>query len=171
MIFTDSYASPLGKILLAGDEGGLTGLWFAEGSRYAGPVSKSLPRECFESAKAWLDIYFTGRDPGFMPKMHWDGSDFRRRVWEILREIPFGQTVTYGWIAERITRERGLSRMSPQAIGGAVGHNPIAILVPCHRVMGANGNLTGYGGGIPRKIALLELEGVDTGRFTIPAKR
>ncbi len=144
MIYTNDYESPLGNILLAGDEQGLTGLWFTQGSRYVGP--------------------------GFFPRIHLAGSDFRNRVGEIMCEIPFGKTVTYGWIAEQIAKERGLERMSAQAVGGAVGHNTICIIVPCHRVVGANGSLTGYGGGILRKKALLELEGNDMSHFTIPAK-
>ena len=174
MIYTNTYESPLGSILLAGDEEGLTGLWFAQGSRYMGLGLKEDAVPCetdyFEQTRKWLDIYFTGRDPGFMPKIHLTGSDFRRRVGEIMCEIPFGKTATYGWIADRIAAERGLEKMSAQAVGGAVGHNPIGIIVPCHRVVGTNGSLTGYGGGILRKKALLELEGIDTSMFTIPKK-
>lgn len=172
MIYTNTYKSPFGNILLAGDNEGLTGLWFTEGDRYVGLGLKkdAIPREMdyFDQTKEWLDIYFTGRDPGFFPKFHLIGSNFRVRVGEIMLEIPFGKTVTYGWIADQIAKERGLERMSAQAVGGAVGHNPISIIVPCHRVVGANGSLTGYGGGIMRKKALLELEGVDLRRFTIP---
>ena len=164
MIYINRYESPLGSMLLACDEEGLTGLWFAEGGRYIGEGLKkdAVPRETayFDQAKKWLDIYFSGRDPRFLPKIHLVGSAFRNRVGEIMCEIPFGETVTYGWIADRIARERGLGKMSAQAVGGAVGHNPIGIIVPCHRVVGANGSLTGYGGGIARKKALLELEGV-----------
>ena len=172
MIYTSTYKSPLGNILLAGDNEGLTGLWFTEGDRYVGLGLKkdAIPREMdyFDQTKEWLDIYFTGRDPGFFPKFHLIGSNFRVRVGEIMLEIPFGKTVTYGWIADQIAKERGLERMSAQAVGGAVGHNPISIIVPCHRVVGSNGSLTGYGGGIMRKKALLELEGLDLRRFTIP---
>ena len=174
MIYTNAYESPLGSILLAGDEQGLTGLWFTEGSRYVGlglnSGAQRRETDYFDRTKEWLNVYFTGRDPGFLPKLHLTGSDFRRRVGEIMCEIPYGQTVTYGWIAQRIAAERGLARMSAQAVGGAVGRNPICILVPCHRVVGANGNLTGYGGGMARKKALLELEGNDMRRFTLPAK-
>ena len=171
MIYTNEYESPLGNILLAGDEQGLTGLWFTDGSRFTGLGLKmeALRRETdyFCQAKEWLNVYFTGRDPGFLPKIHLVGSDFRNRVGEILCQIPFGKTVTYGWIAERIAKERGLERMSAQAVGGAVGHNPISIIVPCHRVVGANGDLTGYAGGIMRKKALLELEGNDMNLFSL----
>ena len=165
MIYTNSYESPLGSMLLAGDDEGLTGLWFTKGSRYCGLGLKkdAVPRETdyFDQTKQWLDIYFTGRDPGFFPRIHLVGSDFRNRVGEIMCGIPFGKTVTYGWIAGQIAKERGLERMSAQAVGGAVGHNPICIIVPCHRVVGSDGSLTGYGGGIMRKKALLELEGFD----------
>ncbi len=174
MIYTNEYSSPLGSILLAGDEQGLTGLWFTEGGRYVGLGLKEgavrRETEYFDRTKEWLDLYFSGREPGFFPQLHLTGSDFRVRVGEIMREIPYGETVTYGWIAGRIARERGLGRMSAQAVGGAVGHNPICILVPCHRVVGADGSLTGYGGGILRKRALLELEGNDMSRFRIPAR-
>ena len=174
MIYTNDYASPLGNILLAGDDQGLTGLWFTEGGRYIALGLKEGARrretDYFEQAKEWLDLYFSGRDPGFLPKIHLVGSAFRNRVGEILCEIPYGKTVTYGWIAGRMAKERGCERMSAQAVGGAVGHNPICIIVPCHRVVGANGSLTGYGGGILRKKALLELEGNDMRKFTIPTK-
>ena len=174
MIYTNDYESPLGNILLAGDEQGLTGLWFTEGGRYIEPpLTKEARRretDYFDQTKEWLDIYFSGRDPGFFPRIHLVGSDFRNRVGEIMCGIPYGKTVTYGWIADKLAKERGLERMSAQAVGGAVGHNPICIIVPCHRVIGTNGNLTGYGGGILRKKALLELEGNDMSQFTIPTK-
>ena len=174
MIYTNSYESPLGDILLAGDDQGLTGLWFMEGGRYIGLGLKkeAFHREAdyFDQTKEWLDIYFSGRDPGFFPQIHLVGSDFRNRVGEIMCRIPYGKTVTYGWISAKLAKERGLERMSAQAVGGAVGHNPICIIVPCHRVVGSNGSLTGYGGGIQRKKALLELEGNDMNLFTIPTK-
>ena len=174
MIYKNYYESPLGNILLAGDNVGLTGLWFTEGSRYTGLGLKkdAVPQETdyFDQAKKWLDIYFTGRDPVFFPKLHLVGSDFRNQVGEIMCRIPFGKTVTYGWIADQIARERGFDKRSAQAVGGAVGQTPICIIVPCHRVVGANGSLTGYGGGIRRKKALLELEGNNISQFTIPKK-
>ena len=180
VIYTNEYESPLGNIMLAGNERGLTGLWFTEGGRDAGPGLKqgAIWRETdyFAQTKEWLDIYFSGRDPGFFPAIHLAGSDFRNRVGEIMCEIPFGETVTYGWIAGKIAKERGLEKMSAQAVGGAVGHNPICIIVPCHRVVGSNGSLTGYGGGILRKKALLELEGneiysVGADRFSVAKKQ
>lgn len=174
MIYIHHYESPLGKIWLAGDEAGLTELWFAEGSRFTGPSPEgdAIPRETayFVQTKRWLDTYFSGKDPGFVPQMHLEGSGFRTLVGKIMCTIPFGETVTYGWIADQIAKACGLNKMSPQAVGGAVGHNPISIIVPCHRVVGSNRSLIGYGGGIWRKKALLELEGIDVSRFTIPKK-
>lgn len=171
MNYHDYYDSPLGRILLTSDELGLTGLYFADkadeptddASEATVPESSSLTQ-----AKQWLDIYFSGHKPDFTPPLHLTGSPFRVRVCEIMLEIPYGQTISYGEIAKRIAQERGAARMSAQAVGGAVGHNPISLIVPCHRVIGANGNLTGYGGGIDRKIALLRLEGIDTDQFSMP---
>ena len=167
------YVSPLGGITLASDGEALTGLWF-DGQKHfpaaLGYEHTEKPLPVFEEAVKWLDLYFSGRDPGFLPRIHFVGSDFRNRVWEILCRIPYGKTVTYGYISNLIARERGLKKMSAQAVGGAVGHNPISIIVPCHRVVGSNGSLTGYGGGIMRKKALLELEGIDTSQFTIPKR-
>ena len=123
----------------------------------------------FDQTKRWLDLYFSGREPGFTPALNPAGSAFRRAVWEILLKIPYGKTATYGQIAREIAAARGLAKMSAQAVGGAVGHNEISIIIPCHRVIGAHGNLTGYAGGIDRKIKLLQLEGVDMrGLFTPP---
>lgn len=174
MIYTNDYESPLGHILLAGDEQGLTGLWFTEGSRYVGLGLKNEAHhwetDYFYQTKAWLNIYFSGHEPSFLPRIHLVGSDFRNHIGEIMCQIPFGKTVTYGWIAEQIAKERGIAKISAQAVGNAVAHNPICIIVPCHRVVGSNGSLTGYAGGILRKKALLELEGNDMSQFTIPTK-
>lgn len=121
----------------------------------------------FDQTRRWLDLYFSGREPGFTPALNPVGSAFRRAVWEILLKIPYGRTTTYGQIAREIAAARGLAKMSAQAVGGAVGHNEISIIIPCHRVIGAHGSLTGYAGGIDRKIKLLKLEGVDMrGLFT-----
>ena len=156
MIFVGYYASPLGGILLAADEQGLTGLWF-DGAKY---FAANLPEEreekstpILDETARWLDLYFAGRQPAFTPPLHLVGSAFRQRVWKRLLDIPYGQTVTYGALLGK--------GMSAQAVGGAVGHNPISIIVPCHRVVGVNGSLTGYAGGIDIKIGLLTLEGVD----------
>lgn len=141
----------------------LTGLWF-DGQKYFGDT---LQRECeakelpiFEKTKRWMDIYFQGKVPDFTPLLFLESTPFRKAVWEILLTIPYGKIMTYGEIAERIAKQRGLSRMSAQAVGGAVGHNPISLIVPCHRVLGANGSLTGYAGGIERKEKLLMLENI-----------
>ena len=126
---------------------------------------RSLP--VFDAAKRWLDVYFGGKAPGFTPPLHILTTPFRRAVCEIMLAIPFGGTMTYGEIARILARKTG-RRMSAQAVGGAVGHNPIALIVPCHRVIGSNGCLTGYGGGLDRKMRLLALEGADIHSFFFP---
>lgn len=173
MIFIQHYDSPMGGILLAADEVGLTGLWF-DGQKY---FARDLPAERIEwntpalsETGRWLDIYFTGKEPDFMPPLHPIGSAFRQSVWKILLQIPYGQTTTYGEIARQLAEKQGRSKMSAQAVGGAVGHNEISILIPCHRVVGTSGSLTGYAGGIDKKIRLLELEHADVHRFFIPRK-
>ena len=173
MIYTCTYLSPLGNILLAADEIGLTGLWF-EGQKY---FANTLPDEqisqetgILTAAKKWLDIYFSGEEPKFTPPLHPIGSTFRQAVWQILLEIPYGQTITYGEIARRMGEMKSISRMSAQAVGGAVGHNEVSIIIPCHRVVGTNGSLTGYAGGIDKKISLLELEHADMSRLFVPKK-
>ena len=171
MTFTQHYDSPLGGILLAADEIGLTGLWF-DGEKY---FSDNLPAEHIQKetfilleAKRWLDIYFTGQEPDFLPPLHPIGSAFRQSVWEILLQIPYGKTTTYGEIARQLAEKQKIPRMSAQAAGGAVGHNAISIMIPCHRVVGTNGSLTGYAGGIDKKRRLLELEGSE---WTFPRKQ
>ncbi len=161
MQYTSHYESPIGGILLAADQKGLTGLWFDGQKYYANHLDseheeKNLP--IFEETKRWLTIYFSGREPDFTPSLHIKGSSFQLAVWEILQKIPYGKTMTYGEIAEIIAKQKGLPHMSAQAVGGAVGHNRISIIVPCHRVVGANGSLTGYAGGIDKKVKLLALE-------------
>lgn len=173
MQYTTSYQSPLGKILLAADEAGLTGLWFDGEKFYANsldPEHEERNVPVFDVVKKWLDIYFSGHEPDFMPPVHMIGSEFRQQVWKILREIPYGETITYGGLAKRLARERGLERMSAQAVGGAVGHNEISIIVPCHRVVGSDGSLTGYAGGIDKKKRLLMLEGVNMEHFYVPTR-
>ncbi len=173
MQYTTHYDSPLGGILLVADKEGLTGLWFDGEKYYAdhiGPEHKEGSLPALEETRRWLDIYFTGREPDFMPPIHMAGSGFQMSVWKILLKIPYGKTTTYGAIAKEIAAQRGLARMSAQAVGGAVGHNKISILIPCHRVVGSNGSLTGYAGGMDKKVALLQLEGVDMAGFTIPTK-
>ncbi len=173
MQYTAKYQSPIGEILLAADEIGLTGLWFDGEKFYADNLDpeheeKELP--VFETARKWLDIYFTGKEPDFMPPVHMTGSPFRLSVWELLRKIPYGETVTYGELTKMVAEKLGLSRMSAQAVGGAVGHNEISIIVPCHRVVGSDGSLTGYAGGVDRKERLLTLEGVDMEKLFVPTK-
>lgn len=173
MQYTSHYQSPVGNILLAADEIGLTGLWF-EGQKYFALYldkeheEKELP--IFKQTKRWLDVYFSGKEPDFSVPLHFTGTDFQNEVWEILYSIPYGTTMTYGEIAKQIAAKRGLKRMSAQAVGGAVGHNEISIIVPCHRVVGSNGSLTGYAGGIDKKIWLLTLEKVDMQSFFVPKK-
>ena len=173
MVYTCKYKSLIGDILLAADEIGLTGLWF-EGQKY---FANTLPKdhiqqetEILTEAKKWLDVYFSGEEPNFTPLLHPNGSTFRKAVWQILLEIPYGQTITYGEIARRIAVMKNTSHMSAQAVGGAVGHNEISIIIPCHRVIGTNGSLTGYAGGIDKKISLLKLEHTDMSRLFVPKK-
>ncbi len=155
------YNSPLGPILLAADDVGLTGLWF-EGQKYfARGLSTDLQEQetpILKQAKEWLDMYFSGQEPDLTVPLYLIGTEFQKQVWEILCAIPYGQTVTYGQIAAALAAKRGLSGMSAQAVGGAVGHNPISVIVPCHRVVGSSGSLTGYAGGLDKKSALLQLE-------------
>ena len=173
MVSICHYESPLGGVLLAADEIGLTGLWFDGQKSFA----RGLPADRVEretpallEAKRWLDIYFSGKEPDFTPPLHPIGSAFRQSVWEILLRIPYGKTTTYGEIARQLSEKMGLSRMSAQAVGGAVGHNEISIIIPCHRVVGTNGSLTGYAGGIDKKGKLLELEQTDMTGFFVPKK-
>ena len=173
MVYTCETASPLGTITLACDTDAIIGLWF-NGQRHFGNI---LPEQTeqkelalLRDAKRWLDIYFSGREPDFTPPLRYDSTPFRRTVCEIMLTIPYGRTMTYGEIAAEVARRRGIDRMSAQAVGGAVGHNPISLMIPCHRVVGTNGSLTGYGGGIQRKLWLLELERVDMSCFFVPQK-
>lgn len=173
MTYICKYDSPLGGITIASNGEAITGLWF-EGQKYFGDTlpeqyeEKRLP--VFEEAKRWLDIYFQGKEPDFMPPLLMETTPFRKAVWEIMMEIPYGKTMTYGEIAERIAKQKGIARMSAQAVGGAVGHNSISLMIPCHRVVGTNGSLTGYAGGIDKKVKLLTLEKADMAGFFIPEK-
>lgn len=161
MQYTYKYQSPLGGITLASDGYSLTGLWF-DGQKYfaatlsAGHQERKLT--IFEQTKEWLDSYFKGNPPCVALPIHLDDTPFRLAVWNLLREIPYGEVVTYKDLAKEIARQRGLPSMSTQAIGGAVGHNPISIIIPCHRVIGSDGSLTGYAGGIDKKKSLLKIE-------------
>ena len=160
MDYIAHYTSPLGGITLASDGQALTGLWF-DGQKYFGASLSGERQErelpVFDRAAEWLDLYFSGRAPEFTPPLAMRTTPFRRAVWELLLTIPYGQTTTYGRLAAQIAQKRG--GMSAQAVGGAVGHNPISLIIPCHRVLGSDGGLTGYAGGLEKKRRLLALEG------------
>ncbi len=161
MDYISHYNSPLGAVTMASDGACLTGLWFDDQKYFAltlgdDAVCSDLP--IFDETKKWLDKYFDGKNPDFKPQIKLKGTDFQMQVWNILLKIPYGKVITYSDIAKQIADIKGISRMSAQAVGGAVGHNPISIIVPCHRVVGANGSLTGYAGGIDKKAYLLNLE-------------
>lgn len=171
MQYTYKYQSSLGGITLESDGKALIGLWF-DGEKYFNDKlldenkEKDLP--IFEQTKYWLDVYFSGKKPDFTPPIVMNGSDFRIAVWNILLSLPYGELITYSEIANMIAKEKGINKMSAQAIGGAVGHNRISIIIPCHRVVGKNGSLTGYAGGIDKKIELLRLENVNMDNLFIP---
>lgn len=175
MLYSTHYSSPLGSIMLVGDGADLVGLWL-EGQKYfAGTVAEEITEKpdltLFAAIVQWLDLYFAGKKPTISglplaPR----GGTFRTAVWDILRGIPYGEVITYGEIAKEMAARMNRARMSAQAVGVAVAHNPISIIIPCHRVVGANGNLTGYAGGIGKKIRLLEHEGVDMSRLFVPVK-
>lgn len=177
MFYSMLYPSPVGELTLACDRKGetLVGLWM-EGQKYFFDTLPEQPEarddlSVFRQAKVWLDRYFAGEKPAISElKLAPAGSAFRQEVWSILCQIPYGQVMTYGEIGRRIAVKRGLAGMSSQAVGGAVGHNPISIIIPCHRVVGSGGSLTGYSGGIGKKIWLLEHEGVDMTGLYVPTK-
>lgn len=174
MEYIHHYDSPLGGITLASNGEALIGLWF-DGQKYFADTllkeheEKSLP--IFEETDRWLDIYFSGKEPDFTPPIYMKTTEFRKAVWEIMLTIPYGKTMTYGEIAAKIARTKGIPRMSAQAVGGAVGHNSISIIIPCHRVVGTNGSLTGYAGGMEKKVKLLTLEKVNMSKFFVPNQK
>ena len=172
MDYTHHYVSPLGGITLASDGEYLTGLWF-DGQKY---FADTLKTQCeqkdldvFRRTNRWLDIYFSGKEPDFTPPLRMKGTEFRHEVWQILLTIPFGKTMTYGQIAKILADRHKVQSMSAQAVGGAVGHNPISLIVPCHRVIGTNGALTGYAGGLEKKAWLLDMETQSSVIFTTNA--
>lgn len=175
MFYSTGYASPLGAITLASDGKNIVGLWFDGQKYFAATVKNGMEEKsdlpAFAVAKEWLDAYFAGKNPAIsaLPLAPL-GGEFRKAVWDILCDIPYGQWTTYGEIAKKTAARMNKKSMAGQAVGGAVGHNPISIVIPCHRVVGAGGSLTGYAGGIGKKIKLLELEGVDTSHFFVPGK-
>lgn len=171
MQYITHYSSPIGNITIASNGTALTGLWFDGQKYFASTLGADYKEEnlpVFAEAKRWLDMYFSGSKPDFTPPLKLNGSPYRMAVWQILQSIPYGQTITYGAIAKQLAEKKGKAKISAQAVGGAVGHNPISIIVPCHRVVGTNGSLTGYAGGINKKIKLLELESIDVTKFTTP---
>lgn len=175
MLYSTIYMSPLGPATLASDGDNIVGLWFAGQKYFAATVKDEFEQNpalpVFAAAQKWLDSYFAGQKPSIsgLPLTP-SGSSFRQGVWDILCEIPYGQSTTYGAIAVKMAARMAKKSLSSQAVGGAVGHNPISIIIPCHRVVGSNGSLTGYAGGLDRKLKLLELEGVDMSRFFRPGK-
>ena len=173
MDYTQHYDSPLGGITLASDGEALIGLWF-DGQKYFADTLSAVHQErslpVFRDTVKWLDVYFSGRKPDFTPPLVMRCSDFRKTVWEIMLGIPYGKTMTYGEIAAAVIRQRGIQRMSAQAVGGAVGHNSISLIIPCHRVVSANGSLTGYAGGIDKKVKLLTMEQTDMSAFFVPKR-
>lgn len=175
MFYVTTCASPVGELTLASDGENLAGLWI-QGQKYFGDtipdtMTKKDDLPLFYAAKDWLDRYFSGEKPEISElPLRPIGGAFRQSVWRILCQIPYGEVTTYGAIAKKIAEQSGRKTMSSQAVGCAVGHNPISIIIPCHRVVGSGGSLTGYAGGIAKKIKLLELEGVDLSRLSVPAK-
>ena len=161
MMYSYHYSSPLGNITIASNGESLTGLWF-DGQKHFhyNLISESTEAELpiFKQTVNWLDTYFSGEEPGFTPPISLQTTPFRKAVYDILLTIPYGETMTYGEIANILAKQKSIQRMSAQAVGGAVGHNPISIIIPCHRVVGADGSLTGYAGGLDKKTALLKLE-------------
>ena len=171
--FSTEYISPLGPLTIAADGQRITGLWLKGQKYYAATLGRAVAGArlpVFEQAADWLDRYFRGEKPQNSLPLAPPGSAFRQAVWRLLGEIPYGRVFSYGEIARAVAREMGRESMSAQAVGGAVGHNPISIIIPCHRVVGSNGSLTGYAGGLDKKIHLLRLEGADLSSFFIPAR-
>lgn len=163
MLYKTYYKSPIGNLMLLSDGDNLVGLYIENQKYYLNGIKQELTSkdnlQVFENTKKWLDRYFAKENPSIKEiPLAPIGGEFRQKVWKILCEIPYGKTTTYGEIAKRIAKEMDKEKMSAQAVGNAVGHNPISIIIPCHRVVGKDGNLTGYAGGIERKRILLELE-------------
>ena len=172
MHYLNHYESPLGAMTMAGDGEHLTGLWF-DGQKYDrstidGNAEFKPHLPVFTQTAQWLDTYFEGTDPGFTPPIRVEGSDFKKMVTSIMLSVPFGATSTYARIAAEVARRLGRKQMSAQAVGGAVGHNPITLIVPCHRVLASDGSLRGYAGGVDRKERLLEMEGVNMSGLSTP---
>ncbi|MCC8166979.1 MAG: methylated-DNA--[protein]-cysteine S-methyltransferase [Planctomycetes bacterium] len=174
MYCSSKYDSPVGRITLAGDGDSLSGLWIESQKYFGDTMSGEMIEDdglpIFNRTKKWLDRYFAGKKPEISEvRLAPVGGEFRQTVWRLLCDIPYGEVTTYGAIARHVAALMGKKTMSSQAVGGAVGHNPISIIIPCHRVIGTNGSLTGYAGGLTLKIKLLELEGC-TADFFVPKK-
>lgn len=170
MLYKTTYHSPIGNLLLVSNENSLLGIWIENQKYYLANIKEPLQKEdnldIFIQTKNWLDRYFQGEKPNIsalslVPR----GSKFRQTVWQCLLEIPYGKVITYGELAKTVAKKLNKKTMSAQAIGGAVGHNPISIIIPCHRVVGSNKSLTGYAGGIEKKTKLLELEGIEVSEY------
>lgn len=173
MIYTSNYKSPIGNLLIASKENKLVGLWIENQkyylSNFKDKIIETENLEILVKTKKWLDRYFKGEKPDISELgINLIGSEFRKSVWEILKNIPYGEVITYNDIAKELAKQKGIKKMSAQAVGGAVGHNPISIIIPCHRVVGSNGSLTGYAGGIKKKIYLLEHEKVNMDKLFMP---
>lgn len=169
-MYYQKYVSPLGNLVIITNENNLLGLWKED--MIKGDFIRNHDLKIMRDTVKWLDDYFNFKNPHLKDlNLELVGTNFQKEVWNILIDIPYGKTITYGDIASIIARRRGLSRMSAQAVGGAVGSNPISIIVPCHRVIGTNNNLTGYGGGIDMKVWLLKHEGIDTNYLHMPKNR
>lgn len=173
MYYSTHYKSPVGDILIASDENNIIGLWIGKQKYIANTMPKNIIEKdnlpILQEGISWLDDYFAGNKPQLSKlPIAPIGGEFRQQVWKILTEIPYGELTTYGSIAKEVAKRMGKEKMSAQAVGGAVGHNPISIIIPCHRVVGSNGSLTGYAGGIEKKIKLLKHEGIDMTKFLCP---
>lgn len=165
-----SYDSPVGELLFCSDSKGVAALWFAGRNKSYDDFARNgrfAAGGHNAAAKTWLDEYFSGHNPGFIPPLSLHGSGFSIKIWEMLLDIQFGKLTTYGELARMYAAKEGLAHMSAQAIGGAVGRNPVCIIIPCHRVVGAGNCLTGYREGLDRKAALLSFEGIDVSRFSM----
>ena len=173
MYYYSEYESPVGTLTIASDGAAVCGLWLDGQKYHGGTIPEDMQRDDdaagFAELRDWLDAYFAGKRPSVESvPLAPIGSEFRQAVWQKLLEIPYGEVTTYGEIAQALKAERG--KASALAVGGAVGHNPISIIIPCHRVVGSDGSLTGYAGGIKRKTWLLEHEGVDMDKLYAPKK-
>lgn len=165
--------SPIGMLTISSDGSNVTGLWLENQKYYAAALTEESREQdlpLFNNVRQWLDCYFSGSEPAITLPLAPQGNPFRQSVWKILCEIPYGAVTTYGAIAKQLAEQNEKKRMSAQAVGGAVGHNPISIIIPCHRVVGSDGSLTGYGGGLYRKIRLLQLEKVNMEKLYVPSK-